>query len=296
MRWIHAVAAAVAATGLAASVAKATLTVSVVPIGIDPAAVSADSNLSNARAFDLRVTQTGEKWNVTTMQTTLGTGGNLNGTFYQAPSGALISHGAHVFQQGFAPTTPQYYDTSFNVTMNNSARTDILGDSDYPAAGSGTTAVQSTNQLSVAWGDHDASTNTTTDGSFSIGRITIKGNTGAYLNGYVAGNAQLNNAQIFHNVYVPIQGDVNLDGLTNQLDLNVVIGHFGQAGNYGVGDLNGDGLINQLDLNQVIGGFGNGIAAPPGAALGSLVPEPATLGLAICGVFGLCLRRGRQSK
>jgi len=89
---------------------------------------------------------------------------------------------------------------------------------------------------------------------------------------------------------------VNLDGLTNQLDLNVVIGHFGQTGNYGAGDVNSDGLINQLDLNQVIGGFGNGIATPPGAALGSLVPEPATLGLPICGVFGLCLRRGRQSK
>ena len=73
MRWIHAVAAAVAATGLVTSVAKATLTVSLVPVPITAAAKSADSpNLDNARTYDLKVTQTGEKWNVGGLQTTLG--------------------------------------------------------------------------------------------------------------------------------------------------------------------------------------------------------------------------------
>src|SRR4051812_8938059 len=114
MRWIHAVAAAVAATGLATSVAKATLTVSLVQIPITSQAVAADSNLTGARAFDLRVTQTGERWNVTTMQFALGSGGGLSGSLYQSP-GALISHGAHVFQPSFNNTTPQFYDTSWNV-------------------------------------------------------------------------------------------------------------------------------------------------------------------------------------
>ena len=31
----------------------------------------------------------------------------------------------------------------------------------------------------------------------------------------------------FTNLYLPIAGDVNSDGLTNQLDLNTVIGNFG---------------------------------------------------------------------
>src|SRR5256885_1763701 len=102
MRWIHAVAAAVAATGLATSVAKATLTVSLVPIPITAAAKTADPNLNDARAFDMKVTQTGEKWNVTTMQGSLGATGNLSGSFYQSPA-PLISHGAHVFQTSFTP-------------------------------------------------------------------------------------------------------------------------------------------------------------------------------------------------
>ena len=115
MRWIQAVAAAVAATGLVTSVAKATLTVSLVQIPITSQAVAADSNLTGARAFNLMVTQTGEKWNVGVLQTTLGSTGGLSGTFYQSP-GALVSHNGHVLQTSFNNTTPQFYDTSVNVS------------------------------------------------------------------------------------------------------------------------------------------------------------------------------------
>jgi len=297
MRWTHAVAAAVAATGLAGSVAKATLTVSLVPIPIAPAAAAADPalNSSTVRAFDLRVTQTSERWNVTTMQMALASTGGLSGSFYQSPA-PLISHGAHVFQTSFTPNDPQYYDTSFNVTMNNSARTDILGDSDFPAAGSGTTALQSSSALSVAWGDHNGDTNTTatTGGSFSIGRITVKGNTGAFLNGYVAGNVNLNQKQAFANVYIPILGDINGDGVVNQLDLNVVNQNF-LSTTAPQADFNDDGVVNQLDLNSVNQNFLNNLAPPPGSALGSVVPEPASISVLGLIMVGAVSRRARRA-
>jgi hypothetical protein len=291
MRWIHAVAAAVAATGLAASVAKATLTVSLVPIPINPAAVTADPNLSGARAFDLRVTQSGgEKWNVTTMQLALANSGNLSGSFYQSP-GALVSNGAHILQTSFNNTTPQFYDTSFNVTMNDSARTIILGNSDYPnTAGAGSVATQTSNSVSVAWGDDNAAgANTTGDGSFSIGHITVTGNTGAYFSGYTAGNINLNNAQVFHNVYLPILGDTDGDGLVGFTDFVNVKNNFNGTG---LGDTNGDGVIDFNDFVNVKNNFNNSLTAPPGSALGSLVPEPTTFAtLAMIGALGVIRRR-----
>jgi len=276
------------------SAAQATLTVSVVKLPISQAAKTADPNLANARSYDLRVTQTGERWNVTTMQFALGATGNLSGTLYQSP-GSLISHGGHVFQTSFTPNDPQFYDTSWNVSMNDSARTDILGDSDFPAAGSGTTAVQSSTNVSVAWGDHNGDTNTTatTGGSFSIGHITVKGNTGAFLNGYVAGNVNLNQKQIFTNVYVPILGDINGDGVVNQLDLNVVNQNF-LSSTAPQADFNDDGVVNQLDLNSVNQNFLNNLAAPPGSALGSLVPEPASIALLGLVMVGAVSRRTRH--
>jgi hypothetical protein len=275
------------------SAAQATLTVSVVRLPIAAAAKTADPNLNGARSYDLRVTQSGgERWNVTTMQFSLGTGGNLSGTLYQSP-GALTQNGANVFQTSFTPNDPQYYDTSWNVSMNDSARTTILGNSDYPnTAGAGSVASQTSTSASVAWGDVNGNTNTTGDGSFSIGRITIKGNTGAYLNGYVAGNINLNNAQIFHNVYIPILGDINGDGVVNQTDLNVVTQNF-LSTTAPQADFNDDGVVNQTDLNAITQDFLNNLAAPPGAALGSLVPEPTSMAL-LAGASLMLVKRRRQ--
>jgi len=299
MRWIHAVAAAVAATGMVSSVAKATLTVSVVPLPITAAAKAADSpNLDNARSYDLRVTQTAERWNVTTMQLNLpatdSSGHPFTGSFYQSP-GATISHGGHIQQTTFNSNTPQYYDTAVNVTMNDSNRTDVLGDSDYPAAGSGTTAVQNSTHLSIAWGDHNGDTNTTatTGGSFSIGHITVTGNVGAYFQGYVAGNVNLNQKQSF-TAYLPMLGDANTDGSIDINDLAAVRNNFGSPG--GPGDANADGSIDINDLAAVRNNFGNALtnpgAPPPGQALGSLVPEPSMVGLML-GIAGIFSRRRR---
>jgi hypothetical protein len=303
MRWIHAVAAAVAATGLATSVAKATLTVSLVPIPITAAAATADPtlNTSTARAFDLRVTQTGgERWNVSTMQITLASGGGFSGNFYQSP-GASVMNGAHVLQTSFDNTTPQFYDTSFNVTMNNSARTTILGNSDYPnTAGAGSVASQTSNSISVAWGDVNGNTNTTTDGSFSIGHLTVIGNTGAFFSGYSAGNVNLNSPQHFQPntngfngyVYLPILGDTDNNGVIDLGDLNNIRNNFGGAG---LGDTNGDGVIDLGDLNNLRNNFGNSLTPPgtppPASALGSLVPEPTSLALLGLAAVSLGLRR-----
>jgi len=291
MRWIHAVAAAVAATGLATSVAKATLTVSLVPIPITAAAKTADPTLSNARAFDLRVTQTGERWNVTTMQLNLANSGNLSGSFYQSPA-PLISHNGHVLQTSFNNTTPQFYDTSVNVSMNDSARTIVLGDSDFPAnSATGTLATQTATKLSIAYGDvaGDSNTTATTGGSFSIGHITVLGNTGSYFSGYVAGNVNLNQKQAFTNVYLPILGDTDGDGLVGFTDFVNVKNNFNGTG---PGDTNGDGAIDFNDFVNVKNNFNNSLTPPPGAALGSLVPEPASLAtLALAGAFGFTRRR-----
>lgn len=296
MRWIHAVAAAVAATGVVGSVAKATLTVSLVPIQITSAAMTADPALANARSYDLEVTQAGgEIWNVTTLQMHLAQTGGLSGSFYQS-SAALVSNGAHVFQQGFANTTPQFYDTSFNVPMNQSARTTILGNSDYPnTAGAGSVATQTSTDLSVAWGDQESSPNTTTNGTYSIGRITVLGNTGSYFNGYVAGNINLNTKQQFSNVYLPILGDVDGDGAVGGSDFTTVQNNFGNSVTVGTGgDVDNNGVVGGSDFTIVQNEFGNTIT--PGqasTALGALVPEPMSLGLVggLAALFGTRRRR-----
>ena len=134
------------------------------------------------------------------------------------------------------------------------------------------------------------------------------GNTGGFIRGYFGENIA-NVAQFFPNngtgalatasqgtMYLPIGGDVNLDGLANQNDLNTVIGNFGNAGTYTQGDADGSGLINQNDLNIVIGSFGNGIGAAPSLALGSVVPEPGSIALLLAGATTLLSRKGRVAE
>ena len=57
------------------------------------------------------------------------------------------------------------------------------------------------------------------------------------------------------------------------------------------GDANLDGLVNALDFNALATNFGSS-AAPPAPGLGSLVPEPSTIGL--IAVAGLALGRRRR--
>lgn len=71
-------------------------------------------------------------------------------------------------------------------------------------------------------------------------------------------------------------GDVNLDGIVNQTDLNIITGHWLASGqNRAAGDLTGDGLVNQTDLNLCTGNWlGTG-----GTGSLAAVPEPSGLAL-----------------
>lgn len=89
-----------------------------------------------------------------------------------------------------------------------------------------------------------------------------------------------------------VSGDATLDGKVNTLDFNELAGDFGQSNRFWEdGDFNYDGFVNSVDFNALIGGYGHqvAIAAP---ALGTVVPEPAGLGLAIAGFILSRRRRG----
>jgi hypothetical protein len=86
-------------------------------------------------------------------------------------------------------------------------------------------------------------------------------------------------------------GDTNLDHLVDLADYNAMASHYGQTGTAGwaLGDFNGDKNVNFADyqiLEAYFGfGTGGGLSLPPVP-----IPEPATLGLLVCGA-GLLIRR-----
>jgi hypothetical protein len=92
-------------------------------------------------------------------------------------------------------------------------------------------------------------------------------------------------------------GDANLDSVVNALDFNRL------ASNYGVGtnnfwtqaDFNYDGMVNSLDFSILATNFNRGTLSPLAAqpALGSLIPEPSMLGVAM-GMMGLQFRARRR--
>jgi hypothetical protein len=289
------------------SVAQASLTTSLVPVTYNPASGITNTVASPARTFDLMVHQTSEKWDVTTLQGTIGTGAGLFGSFYAPANHSDIR---------FSPTPPSpnlAYDTAVTTPRweqtSNVAHIDLLGKSDYPAnTGAGTFTMPSTgglnNKIDIAWGDKlgttDAGT-TAADGDYRVARITVIGNTGVYFSGYSAGNAAINTPQTFTNLYLPVAGDVNLDHIVDTTDFNIWIKNAGksvtdpgmtQATLSQLGDINIDGIIDTSDFNVWIKYAGNELQPPAGAALGSLVPEPATgLLLGLAGVAGLGRRR-----
>lgn len=87
-----------------------------------------------------------------------------------------------------------------------------------------------------------------------------------------------------------IVADANLDGTVNSSDFNQFVAHYGvlASARWTQGDFDGDGKVTTLDFNLLAGQFGQTVPAP---ALGTLVPEPASLSL-LCGV-ALLLRRRR---
>jgi WD40 repeat protein len=84
-------------------------------------------------------------------------------------------------------------------------------------------------------------------------------------------------------------GDLNGDGFVGIADLNIILSNWNEdvgPGNPQAGDITGDGFVGLDDLNVVLGNWNSGV--PPVEA-SSVVPEPGTLLLLLCG--SLCLRR-----
>ena len=73
-----------------------------------------------------------------------------------------------------------------------------------------------------------------------------------------------------------IPGDDNFDGKVNALDFNILAINYGTGGkSLETGDFNGDGTVGSADFNILATHFNQ--SNPPAPALGSVVPEPASL-------------------
>jgi len=86
-------------------------------------------------------------------------------------------------------------------------------------------------------------------------------------------------------------GDADLDGTVTSTDFNALVAGYGNTttGVWATGDFNYDGKVTTLDFNMLAGNFGQ---SAPAAALGSVVPEPASIAGIVLGTLA-CLRRRR---
>jgi hypothetical protein len=108
----------------------------------------------------------------------------------------------------------------------------------------------------------------------------------------VAGDISLPRAVV---VRYTLAGDSNLDGRVNAIDFNALASSFGGVTNqvWVQGDFNYDGSVSSADFSALAVNFGSSIL--PSAALGTLVPEPGTLG-ALCGLCGMAGIRRRSMR
>ena len=97
-------------------------------------------------------------------------------------------------------------------------------------------------------------------------------------------------------------GDANLDGKVNALDFNALATNFGASNAFWYqGDFNYDGTVNTIDFMVLSQNFNKLAPVPsldtiPSPALGSLVPEPASLALAMIAMGTLSFRRQRRAR
>ena len=296
MRYSHVLGAAV--VGLAAATtAQAGLSVSVVPVIVADAIRGANPSIANVRSYDLVVTtDAGTKWASADLQGAITIAGTLSGSFFnESPdqTDQPLAAGP-VGNSDTWLTTPERFVNSQNLTNPNSvailglAQAPIesgVGPAVIPTAASGDTAID------VAWGDARAGQSTLGDGSYTIARLSVQGNSGANIKGRV-GATNNSIAPVSFSLYVPILGDTNMDRFVDQIDFDLWIANLDNVGNtYGTsGDIDLNGVVDQRDFDAWISNLDNTLPAA-GATLGSVVPEPTSLG-----VIGLGLLLGARRR
>jgi len=284
MRLVHALGAAVAATALVGSVAKATLTATLVQIPVNSTAASAINSSKPVRTFQLRATQANnEQFDVGNLQVTLASGGNVSGYFYADPTVHSNTTGENksYLNPGQTAASASFYDTYvttpvFNATPTAATAADrlaVTGSADWPVSpGSLTPTVPQTTGNSVAgnqsmnivWGDPRGTTAANPDGSYTIAQFTIVGNTGAFIKGYFGGSLAANVAQFF-------KPNNATGALATQLNgVNAANGGGGVVYLPILGDTNRDGSVGLTDLNNVENNFGGNNPAGDTNADGSV--------------------------
>jgi len=89
-----------------------------------------------------------------------------------------------------------------------------------------------------------------------------------------------------------LAGDANLDLTVDTVDFNLLAASFSQSGKFWEnGDFNYDGSVDTVDFNLLASNFSKTAAGP--AALGALVPEPASIALLALASCSLIARRRR---
>jgi len=281
----------------------------------------ADNNFP--RVFDIKITQAnGEQWTFATLKTALtagtfySTGGGANGDF--EPSGAAT--GAN---------NALAYDT-YLTTPDHATNVAVPGKSDYVPGGGGATGKaqmpgtvtgRDTNidpasfptSIDATWGALQpwtaASAAAPTGSTYTIARLTVLGKSAGTINtGHISGNLHVNQLPpdvAYSAINIPLNGDLNVDGLVNSGDIPAFIQALSSVAAYQtafpgsnpffIGDYNNDGLLNSGDIPGFISILSAAGPVPGSdlAALGALVPEPTSAILMSGLLMGLAARRRR---
>ena len=94
-------------------------------------------------------------------------------------------------------------------------------------------------------------------------------------------------------------GDADLSGTMNFLDLQALLGTYNQPGVWYQGDSTGEGTVNFLDLQALLGKYNQSYTvvvdgAIPGGGGGAPVPEPTSAVLALMAGLAFVGRRNRS--